>query len=110
MNAIRHKTLADRGVVVSDSSGNQAVRVYLAYLRDLPDRSLDARRQELRERFQRIADKSSDTGLELDPQTLSVSGQVIQGVLPIEHFDQAKHELEGDDVRFGLVEYFDATL
>jgi hypothetical protein len=39
-----------------------------------------------------------------------VSGQVIEALVPIEHFDEAKQRLEDDDVRVDLIESFDATL
>lgn len=110
VDTARHNSLANRGLVVSDSSGNEAVRVYLQYLPDLPGRSRDARREALRNEFQRIAEKGSRTGVELDPGSLSVSGQVIEALVPIQHFDEAKHVLENDGVRVDLVEPFDATL
>lgn len=110
MDPAEYKALADRGLVVSDSSGNKAVRVYLQYLPDIRGRSRDARRKALRTRFDQIAEKRSQTGVELDPGSLSVSGQVIEALVPIQHFDEARHELEDDDLRVDLVESFDAAL
>ncbi len=110
MDDSSYKTFADRGLVVPDSFGKDAVRVYLQYLPDVPGDSRDARGKALRNRFEQVARKRAHTGVELHPDSLSVSGQVIEALVPVERYEQATRELEDDDVRVDLVESFDATL
>lgn len=110
MNALEQQTLQDRGMVVKDSAGREAVRVYLQYKPTVRGRSLSARSKALRNRFDKVARMHAGTGVELHPESLSVSGQVIEALVPLEHYEQAMHELEHDDVRVDLVQAFQATL
>jgi hypothetical protein len=110
MDALQQESLADRGLIVSDSSGRDAVRVYLQHLSETPSESPEDRGKNLREFFEHVAHKRAHTGVELLPETFSVTGQMIEALLPLEFYEQATRELEDDDVRVDLVESFDATL
>jgi predicted nucleotidyltransferase len=110
MDTAQFKSLSDRGLVVTDSSGKDAVRVYLQYLPELPGASRDDRGKELKKQFEQVASKRAHTGVQLDPDSLSVSGQVIEALLPVERYEQATRELEDDNVCVDIVESFDATL
>lgn len=110
MDGAQLKSLADRGLVVADSSGKEAVRVYLQYLPDVAGDSRAARRAALRKRFDDVVKKRAHTGVELDHKSLSVSGQMIEALVPVERYEQAASELEADAVRVDLAESFDATL
>jgi hypothetical protein len=57
-----------------------------------------------------VARTHARTGVELHPESLSESGQVIEALVPAERYEQAMHELEGDDIRVDLVQAFRATL
>lgn len=110
MDAMQMSSLAKSGLVVPDSSGKDAVRVYLQYLPSVSGKSAAARGKALRDRFERVARRHEAMGVQLDPESMSVSGQMIEALLPLEHYEQARHELEDEKVRVDIVESFDATL
>jgi hypothetical protein len=110
MDTVKQQSAADRDLVVRDSGGRDAVRIYLQYLPTLSARSRGARTKALRNRFEKVARKHAGTGVELYPESLSESGQVIEALVPAERYEEAIHELEGDDIRVDLVQEFQATL
>lgn len=110
MDAMQMSSLVKHGLVVPDASGKDAVRVYLQYLPNVSGRSAAARGRALRDRFERVARKHADVGVQLDPKSMSVSGQMIEALLPLEHYEQARHQLEDEKVRVDIVESYDATL
>src|SRR5207249_2170217 len=72
MDAAKQKRLKARGLVIPDSAGQDAVRVYLQYRPSVRGNSRAARREALREHFERVASRRSAVRLELDPESLSV--------------------------------------
>ena len=103
------RRLAARGLVVPDSSGRDAVRVYLQYMPDIGGASRTERRTALRDRFDSLAGNRAGDEVELDPKSLSVSGQTIEALVPVDRFDEVASELAGDDVNVALVESFKVT-
>jgi hypothetical protein len=110
MATMKQQTLADRNLVVHDTDGGDAVRISLQYLPTLTARSRGARVKALRSHFEKVAKTHAATGVELHPDSLSESGQVIEALVPADRYEQAIHELEGDDIRVDLVQAFQATL
>jgi hypothetical protein len=109
MDNARQKRLKARGLVIPDSAGQDAVRVYLQYRSNVAGGSRAARRETLRKHFERVASEHSGSRLELDPASLSVSGQMIEALVPLEDYEQVVRDLAGDDLHIDLVQSFKAT-
>lgn len=109
MNRADKKSLADRGLLTQNSAGSDAVRVYLQYVPDVPGESREARGEVLRTKFEQ-AREHTQGDIELHPDSMSVSGQMIEALLPVEQYEQAARELEAHDMRVDIAEAFDATL
>ena len=110
MDPTEYQRLSERGQIVPDGSGAESVRVYLQMVPDVPGDTRDERRSALHAYFDELARRRAHTGLELKPDTLSVSGQMIEALLPLATYDTALDELQGEDVKVDLAEALDATL
>lgn len=104
VEAERRKRLEACGQITAAQDGAPMVRVYLQYLPSLETISAPSRRQALRARFAKAADGHS---VELDPTSLSESGQVIEALVPVERFDQVSHDLGAHaDLQVDLVQRY----
>lgn len=110
MATMKQQSPTDRNPVVRDSDGGEVVRIYLQYLPTLSVKSRGARAKALRSHFEKVAQTHAATGVQLHPDSLSESGQVIEALVPADRYQQAMHELEGDDIRVDLVQALPATL
>jgi hypothetical protein len=91
--------LSERGLVGKTPAGRPAVRVSLQYQHRFEEPSRDARRRLLSDAFEPIARwlESNDAHVDLD--SLSVSGQTVEALLPIDDYDELTSKLQHHDVR-----------
>lgn len=97
--------LIDRGLLATTPSGLPAVRVSLQYRPRFHERSRSRRRELLADAFDRIASWLEPRGAEVDLDTLSVSGQTVEALLPVDDYDELAGELERAQIR--IDELFD---
>lgn len=84
--------------------------MYVQLIPDVDGDSREARRAALVKRFEDVAKKYSDAGVEVDPSSISVGGQMIEAVVPVATYDEATRSLEDDGFRVDVAEPFDAAL
>jgi hypothetical protein len=109
MDAAKRNKLSARGLVAPGSSGEDSVRVYLQYLPDLPEISGAERGKALRERFEEATRKRADGWVELDHESLSESGQMIEANIPASRYEEVAKKLADEDLRMDIVQAFKAT-
>jgi hypothetical protein len=95
--------LRARGEVLRRAGGRDRVRVSLHYPRPLDAVARTERRKRLQSAFADIAATERARGLELDPASLSVSAQSVEGTVPLDEYDALSDELEPLGVRMRLV-------
>jgi hypothetical protein len=95
--------LRTRGEVLHRAGGRDRVRVSLHYRRALDAVARAERRERLESAFADLAVAGRDRGLELDPASLSVSAQSVEGTVPLDEYDALSDELEPLGVRMRLV-------
>ena|SRR5689334_25207730 len=109
MDSAQRERLAARGLVVRDDAGQDAVRISLEYLPAVDGPSRAHRGEALRSTFERVAATPKAAGLKLDPESLSINGQLIEGVVPLDRYEAVARDLRDDDMRVQLVQSFRAT-
>lgn len=87
------------GAVVPLPSGQPGVRVSIEYLDDLVTLPRPARAALLRDRFGDAARVVAQAGGHVDLDTIAVSGQVVEAVLPVPSFDTLSTTLERGPIR-----------
>jgi hypothetical protein len=81
------------------ADGREAVAVTLQYSGDVPPFSRAERRRWLSERFAELSDAMG--GLAIEPETLSVSGQTVNAVIPVEDVERLRGQLS-DTLRLDI--------
>jgi hypothetical protein len=71
--------------------GREAVAVTLQYRGELPPVSRPERKRWLREQFSQLV--GAVDGVSIQPETLSVSGQTVNAVVPVEHVERLRSTL-----------------
>lgn len=93
------KKLRQLGAIEHLDAGADGVRVSLQYRSRLADPSRARRRDILKSEFERIAHDLITEGAKVDLDSMSVSGQTVEAVLPLDKYDHLKDELSKQDVR-----------
>lgn len=91
------------GLIEHTSAGREAVRMTVQCRRSSAGHSRESWRSVLREWELEVARVLSGHGGEVVPGTLSVAGQTIEAVVPVDEVDAVLHEAVSSDVRFDLV-------
>jgi len=89
--------LQRQGAIVRLPTGNAGVRVSLRYLRSMVDRPRAERKELLASKLRELADAVGHQGGAIDEQTVSVSGQVCEAVLPLDGYEALKADVEAKD-------------
>ena len=77
--------------------GIRGVRVSLQTQGPLPAGTRAERRARLHEKFSQLAETLKGARVELD--TVSVSAQTVEAVLPVDQYDDLKQSLESEGIR-----------
>lgn len=99
MDDYKIQKLRNLGAISSLPTGKEGVRVSLQYKPRLDEPSRGARRDILHREFEKIAAECAQEGTQVDLGSLSVSGQTVEAVLPVEAYDRLVNDLEQKDVR-----------
>lgn len=91
--------LRDLGAISRLETGQEGVHVSLQYKPRLEDPSRSARRDILQREFQKIATEVVPEGAEVRLESLSISGQTVEAVLPLGDYDRVVDDLEQREVR-----------
>src|SRR5438128_905743 len=84
-------------------TGATGVRVSLQYEPKLATPSFPDRKMELKREFERIAQTLNEKGAEVDLNSISVSGQTVEAVLPVDQLDEIESDLSDKSVRVDLL-------
>jgi hypothetical protein len=103
MNSKVLEKLYKLGAVDKLANGQEGVRVSLMCNSTLPRTSRSARRNILQQRFGDVANDILPDGAEIDLNSLSVSGQTVEAVLPIDNYDRIAEKLKQQDIRVDLL-------
>lgn len=93
------KKLRQLGAIEHLDAGTDGVRVSLQYRSRLTDPSRARRRDILKSQFERIAHDLVSEGAKVDLDSMSISGQTVEAVLPVDKYDDLTNELSKQDVR-----------
>lgn len=93
------KKLRQLGAIEHLDAGADGVRVSLQCRLKLTEQSRIRRRDVLKSEFERIADDLSKEGVKVDLDSISVSGQTVEAVLPLDKYDDLTDKLSKQDVR-----------
>lgn len=101
VNAKLLRKLEGQGAIELLKGGARGVRVSCQYRPVLGKQPRTERARVLKDCFVELSQKVPD--LEIDLTTLSVSGQTVEALVPVEQFDQVERKLEEKDIRVDLV-------
>jgi len=93
------RRLGEAGALSSLGEGVSGVKVSLQYQPKLKVASRKERREELHDCFAHVAEQIAPTGAAVDLESISVLGQTVEAVLPVEEYEQIVAELEILEVR-----------
>lgn len=93
------KKLRQLGAIEHLDAGADGVRVSLQCRLKLTDQSRTQRRDILKSEFERIAHDLSSEGAKVDLDSMSVSGQTVEALLPLDKYDHLTDKLSKQDVR-----------
>ena len=91
------------GAVDRLANGQDGVRVSLMCSLTLSQTSRSARRDLLRQKFESAANDILPDGAEVDLNSISVSGQTVEAVLPIDNYDDITDKLKQQSIRVDLL-------
>ena len=91
------------GAVERLPTGEDGVRVSLQYQSKFTEPSRSHRRNALQTTFENISKAIHSEGAQIDMKSLSVSGQTVEAVLPIDKYDNIAAKLNEQDVRVDLL-------
>jgi hypothetical protein len=91
------------GAVGRLANGQDGVRVSLMWNSALPQTSRSARRDLLQQKFECAANDILPDGAEVDLNSISVSGQTVEAVLPIDNYDDITDKLKQQSIRVDLL-------
>lgn len=83
--------------------GRDGVKVSVQYTPKLYQQSRRFRRAELTRAFERAADEIEGYGAKFNLDTISVSGQTVEVIVPTECFDSIADELRKEEYRIDLL-------
>jgi hypothetical protein len=78
--------------------GREGIDVTLQFVGSVPAESRPERKDWLKKCFSNVKERL-DSRLDLKPESLSVSGQSIDAVVPVEEFDDIREKLSQEGVR-----------
>jgi S-methylmethionine-dependent homocysteine/selenocysteine methylase len=84
-------------------AGTKGVRVSLQYKPSLTELSRSSRRNALRAKFEQVAHSIEPQGAEVDLDSISVSAQTIEALLPIDYYEELISNLNKQDIRVDLL-------
>jgi hypothetical protein len=87
----------------STSSGAEAVRLTAQYRQPLAGQSREQRRAVLQTWQDELAQTLARHGGEIVPGSLSLAGQTVEAIVPVEKVSSAEAELAAENVRIDLV-------
>ena len=87
------------GAIDRLANGQDGVRVSLMWNSKLSEPSLSARRDLLLRKFESTANEILLDGAEVNLNSISVSAQTVEAVLPISNFDQITDKLKQQGIR-----------
>ena len=93
------KKLEKLGALGTLHSGTKGVYVSLQYKPSLTELSRSARRDALRAEFEKVARAIEPQGAEVDLDSISVSGQTVEALLPIDHYEELESRLNRQNIR-----------
>jgi hypothetical protein len=82
--------------------GREAVDITVQYTGDMPALPRAERRSWLRDHFDAVREQVKSCHLVLDPESLSVSAQTVQAVVPVSELDRVEQELADGRHRIDL--------
>lgn len=91
------------GLTEETAAGKEAVRVSLQLRRKLFDKTLDERRLVLQAWQQQIGASLMRRGAELVPDSLSITGQSIEAVVPVEQCTEIEADMDSGECRIDLI-------
>lgn len=97
------RKLISMDALVTTSKGLKGVRVSLQCRAAITGPSRDARRRSLRAAFENVADAIRTQGAEVNLDSISVSGQIAEAILPISSIDEITKALDEQDVRVDVL-------
>jgi hypothetical protein len=98
------------GLTGKTASGQETVRVTAQHRKSLLGQSREQRRAILEGWQQEIGRMLAPHGGEIVPNSLSVAGQTVEAVVPVEKLDKIEHDLTKGDVRLDLIVPRQATV
>lgn len=87
------------GAIDQLANGQDGVRVSLMWQTMLSEPSLSARRDLLLQKFERTANDILPDGVEVNLNSISVSAQTVEAVLPIHNYDYITDKLKQQSIR-----------
>lgn len=91
------------GAIKQLGTGTDGIRVSLQYEPRITEPSRSERRSILHDEFQRVAESINKKGAEVDLNSISVSGQTVEAVLPISEYDEILDDLSTRGIRMDLL-------
>jgi hypothetical protein len=91
------------GAIDKLANGRHGVRVSLMWKTTLPATSRSARRNILQQKFAEVANDIRSDGAEVDPGSVSVSGQTVEAIFPVDNYDYITDKLKKQDIRVDLL-------
>lgn len=91
------------GAIDKLANGRDGVRVSLMWKTTLPAASRSTRRSMLRQKFENVANDIRAYGAEVDLDSVSISGQTVEAILPIDKYDEISDKLKKEDIRVDLL-------
>jgi hypothetical protein len=101
-NALKRK-LAQLDLLESLPSGETGVRVTLQHTPRLTESSRAGRRAFLDRRFSQIGKSLSTVGCRVEIETVSVSSQTVEAVIPIDQFSPIEDRLKDEHIRLDVL-------
>lgn len=84
-------------------TGDAGVRVTLQYQPRLSQKRRSDRKAFLDQQFNKIANHLQGAGCQVELNTLTVSSQTVEAVIPIEQYDAIEAEMNDENVRLDVV-------
>jgi hypothetical protein len=91
------------GAVDRLANGQDGVKVSLMWNFKFSQKSRSARRDLLQQKFESAANDILSDGAEVDLSSISVSGQTVEAVFPIDNFDEITDKLKQQSIRVDVL-------
>ena len=103
MNNSLKRKLAQLDLLEALPSGETGVRVTLQYTPRLAESSRADRRAFLDRRLSQIARRLGAAGCRVEIETLSVSAQTVEAVIPIDQYDAIEDQMKDEHIRLDVL-------